>query len=119
MAADGRIEELLSSMRLTSEARRKWDLKCGGDKARCGLKYHHVFTRLGLDEMDWEGPFDSLSKSQRNILIKGELIRTYDGMSNSDKTDIKKRLGLSSFSSKWFKLLADDKKKLLNYVLGN
>lgn len=62
--------------------------------------------------------FDHLNKFQRNILIKGELIRTYDALPNTEKTKIMRKLELSKFASKWYKLEPEDKKKLLNYVIN-
>ena len=98
------VNNILSHKSIVKRAEEKWNLKSSVDKVRSGHKYRHIFEKL---------------KSQVNILVKGELIRTYDSMSNKDKTHLKERFGLSSFSSKWFRLPSCDKKILLNSILKN
>ena len=108
---------VLSYGTIVERAKEKWNSKTSIERIRCGNKYRHVFEKLKLPSVNWENTFDDLSQSQTNILIKGELIRTYDSMSNREKTNIKNKYGLSSFSSKWFRLAPCDKKILLNSVL--
>ena len=108
---------LLSRETIVSKAREKWDAKTSTEKIRSSHKYKHIFDKLNLPLVDWNNEFSNLSKSQTNILIKGELIRTYDSMPNREKTKIKNQFGLSTFSSKWFRLSPSDKKILLNSVL--
>ena len=115
--SNGNIDNILSHESIVKRARDKWDLKGSTERVRSGHKYHHIFEKLNLPSVDWDNSFDDLSKSQINILIKGELIRTYDSMPNKQKTRIKERFGLSCFSSKWFRLPSCDKKILLNSVL--
>jgi hypothetical protein len=114
---NGNVINILSRDTIIKKAREKWNSKGSVDKNRCGNKYRHVFEKLKLPQVSWDNPFDELSKSQINILIKGELIRTYDSMPNRDKTRIKEHFELSEFSSKWFRLSPSDKKILLNSVL--
>ena len=113
------VNNILSHESIVKRAEEKWNLKSSVDKVRSGHKYRHIFEKLNLPSVDWDNKFSELSKSQANILIKGELIRTYDSMSNKDKTRLKERFGLSSFSSKWFRLPSCDKKILLNSILKN
>lgn len=110
-------ETLLSRKSIVSRAKEKWDAKPSAEKVRSSRKYKHIFEKLHLPSVDWNNEFSKLSKSQTNILIKGELIRTYDSMPNREKTKIKNKFGLSSFSSKWFRLSPSDKKILLNSIL--
>jgi len=118
MAENNEIAEtLLSRESIVSRAKEKWDAKPSTEKVRSSHKYKHIFEKLKLPSVDWNNEFSKLSKSQTNILIKGELIRTYDSMPNREKTKIKNQFGLSSFSSKWFRLSPSDKKILLNSVL--
>ena len=111
------INNVLSHESIVKRAEEKWNLKSSVDKVRSGYKYRHIFNKLNLPSVDWDNKFSELSKGQTNILIKGELIRTYDSMPNWEKTRIKEHFGLSSFSSKWFRLPSCDKKILLNSVL--
>ena len=108
---------LLSRECIVKRAKEKWDSKTSNEKLRSSHKYKHVFEKLNLPSVDWDNEFSKLSKSQANILIKGELIRTYDSMSNKDKTKIKNEFGLSAFSSKWFRLPSSDKRILLNSII--
>jgi hypothetical protein len=110
-------ETLLSRESIVSRAKEKWDTKPSAEKVRSSHKYKHIFEKLKLPSVNWDNEFSKLSKSQTNILIKGELIRTYDSMPNREKTKIKNHFGLSSFSSKWFRLSPSDKKILLNSIL--
>lgn len=116
---DDNVNTILSHDTIVKRAEEKWNSKSSTDKIRSGYKYRHIFEKLKLPSVDWDNAFSELSKSQVNILVKGELIRTYDSMSNKDKTRLKERFGLSSFSSKWFRLPSCDKKILLNSVLKN
>ena len=108
---------LLSRDCIVERAKEKWNSKTLSEKIRSSHKYRHVFEKLNLPSVSWNNEFSKLSKSQANILIKGEVIRTYDSMSNKDKTKIKNEFGLSAFSSKWFRLPSSDKRILLNSVL--
>jgi len=112
-------ENKLSKNPIKKKARERWDNKTPSERFRTSLKYKHIFVKYNLPSNDWSNCFNKLSKHQRNILIKGELIRTYDALPNVEKTIIKKRFGLSNFASKWFKLSPQDKKILLNAVLSN
>ena len=107
----------LSKTEIVARAKEKWDAKPSAEKVRSSHKYKHIFEKLKLPSVNWDNEFSKLSKSQTNILIKGELIRTYDSMPNREKTKIKNHFGLSSFSSKWFRLSPSDKKILLNSIL--
>ena len=109
--------KLLSRKSIIDRARNRWNSKTKIEKIRSGHKYKHIFERLKIPTVDWNCEFSKLSKKQANILIKGELIRTYDSMPNKDKTYIKNCFGLSVFSSKWFRLPSCDKKILFNSVL--
>ena len=108
---------VLSRDSIVERAKEKWDSKPSLEKLRSSHKYKHIFERLKLTSVECDNEFEKLSKNQINILVKGELIRTYDSMSNKDKTRIKNDFGLSTFSSKWFRLPPCDKKILLNSVI--
>lgn len=107
----------LSSILPTDDIRDKtieqWNRKLEKDKIRIAKKYSHLFG-----EIEWNVDFEKLSERQQEILLKGELIRRYDSLTNKDKTIIKNELKMSQFQSKWFKLNYGDKHKLLNYVLN-
>jgi hypothetical protein len=109
---------ILSKGAIIERAKDKWDSKGEIKRLMCGKKYQHIFDTLKLKMSPWSNNFEKLTQSQKSILIKGELIRTYDGLSNSQKTSLKKQFGLSSFSSKWYKLTPSDKKLLLNSILN-
>lgn len=113
------IGDLLSRNTIEKRAKARWDSKSEPERIRASSKYRHVFEKFKLSHNSWNGSFDSLKRAQRNILMKGELIRTYDALSNKQKTEIKKKFGLSTFSSKWFRLPSNDKKKLLELVLSD
>lgn len=99
-------------------AETKWNKKSTEERLKHSSKYKFLNSNLVKHLADWSNKFEDLSKIQQNILIKGELIRTYDALPNTEKTIIMRRLCLSSFSSKWYRLKSVDKKKLLNYVLN-
>lgn len=111
------FNDILSHETIVENAKEKWNSKSSAEKLRSGQKYRHIFEKLKIPSVDWDNTFSKLSSGQMNILIKGELIRTYDSMSNREKTKLKEHFGLSAFSSKWFKLPSCDKKILLNSVL--
>ena len=109
---------ILSKGAIVERAKEKWNSKGERKRLMCGKKYQHIFDTLKLEMTPWSNNFEKLTQSQRSILIKGELIRTYDGLPNSEKTNLKNQFGLESFSSKWYKLGSKDKKILLNSILN-
>ena len=119
---DSRHMETETTMPLSAEsikrlAKEKWDTKSEELRAFSGRKYMPFFARLRLPMNPWELSFDELTEAQRNVIIKGELIRTYDSLPNSEKTKLKELLGLSEFKSKWFRLGSRDKRILLGTIL--
>ena len=102
---------------IVQKAKLFWNSKDRDTRIRIGNKYHHIVSRFGINTDDWIGGFDTLSKVQQNLIIKGELIRFYESLPNTDKTTIMFDFSLSTFSSKWYKLPGKDKKILLNYIL--
>ena len=110
-------KDYLSRDLIVKRAEEKWNSKAPSERIRSSHKYKHIFDKLKLPSVEWDNEFSKLSSSQTNILIKGELIRTYDSMPNKHETKIKNKLGLSTFSSKWYRLPPSDKKILLNSVL--
>ena len=117
MSENESIDNLLSHASIENRASIKWDSKTISERLHASCKYKHIFVKHHLPCNDWSNAFNKLTNHQKNILIKGELIRTYDSLPNSYKTKIKQEFGLSHFSSKWFKLLPQDKKKLLTSIL--
>jgi len=113
------ISNLLSHTSIEKRASDRWNKKTVTERLHASSKYKHIFAKYHLPTKDWSNIFNELTSHQRNILLKGELIRTYDALANTDKTKIKNQFGLSHFSSKWFKLSPQDKKTLLNSVLHN
>lgn len=114
MSEDNRFDRLSINIR----AKTKWNKKDKDSRLKASHKYHFLFSSRNWKENDWSGDFDSLNDKQKNLIIKGELIRTYDSLPNIDKTKIKSKLQLNKFSSKWYRLTSKDKKKLLNYILS-
>jgi hypothetical protein len=102
---------------IVQKAKLFWNSKDKNARIRIGSKYQHIVSRFGIKIDDWISGFDSLTKVQQNLIIKGELIRFYDSLPNIDKTTIMFDFNLSTFSSKWYKLPGKDKKILLNYIL--
>jgi hypothetical protein len=111
-------KNFLSKIEIIARAKEKWDSKSDQKKLMCGRKYQHIFDRLNLKAECWSNNFDNLTFSQKSVLIKGELIRTYDGLSYHDRAIIRRLYGLERFSNRWFKLSPRDKKLLLNSVLN-
>ena len=109
--------QALDKSEILSKAKYNWDNKPNAKKIRAGSKYNRFLNSFKFPINDWENNFDNLTKQQQNILLKGELIRTYDSYPNIIKTNIMRKFGLSSFHSKWYKLPSEDKKILLNYVI--
>ena len=113
-----RKAKLLSQDEIREMAIKRWDSKTPSERLKASSKYKHIFIKHNLPSNDWTNAFNDLTDSQKSILLKGELIRTYDAMSNHIKSKIKSEFGLTEFSSKWFKLSPKNKKKLLTSVLG-
>ena len=114
---DIKFEEVFNKETIIKRAKENWDFKTKLDKIKASHKYNHIFIKQKVIINDWNDIFDNLAVPQKKILIKGELIRTYDGLPNRDKTKIKKMFDLSTFSSKWYRLPKSDKNKLLKFVI--
>ena len=106
-------DDILSQEAIVCRAEKNWNERDERKRVSAGIKYKHIFEKFGMPENDWKNDFAELSDPQKSILIKGELIRTYDNLPNPKKSALKRHLGLSTFSTKWFKLPPGDKKKLL------
>lgn len=119
MNENEKANNLLTYSSLEKRASDRWNKKTITERLRASSKYKHIFLKYHLPSNDWSNIFNGLTSQQKNILLKGELIRTYDALANTDKTKIKNKFGLSHFSSKWFKLSPQDKKTLLNSILHN
>lgn len=114
------LKDIFSKESIIKRAKENWDLSSTFYKVKkAPKKYNHIFRGKNIVINDWNNIFDNLAVPQKRILIKGELIRTYDDLPNSDKTKIKKLLNLSVFSSKWYRLPKEDKNKLLKHIYVN
>lgn len=113
---DNPTSTILSRKAIIGRAEKNWNDRDETKRIRAGNKYKHIFQKFHMPENDWKNDFDKLTESQQSILVKGELIRTYDGLPNRKKTMLKHQLGLSVFSTKWFKLPPGDKKTLLTSI---
>ena len=111
------LDAHLSQVDIIERARHKWNQRSSVDKIRCSAKYCHIFSKMGFQPKTWDAEFSNLDSRQKNILIKGELIRTYDALPNQVKTKLKEEYGLTTFASKWFRLPPCDKKKLLMEII--
>lgn len=114
------LTEIFNKESIKKRAETLWNEKSLKSKQACGCKYTHIFEKYHPKHVNcsWECQFSGLSKPQQIILTKGELIRTYDSLSNHDKTKIKNQLNLSTFATKWYKLPSEDKQKLLKFVIN-
>ena len=110
-------ESILNKTEILERAKNKWNDKTESKKIKAGTKYQRFLDKFNFTISNWDNCFDELTKYQQNIIIKGELIRTYDSLPNISKTRIMRDFGLSSFSSKWYKLPSSDKKILLNHLI--
>lgn len=111
------LNDVFNKESINSRAKEHWDYKDEQSRIKSGHKYNHIFVDKKDIIHDWSNIFDNLSKQQQAILIKGELIRTYDALPNIDKTILKNKFKLSVFASKWYKLPSSDKNKLLKFVI--
>lgn len=111
------LYNIFNKKSINDRAKEHWDYKDKRSRLKSSHKYRHIFKNKNVLLCSWDGMFDELSKPQQSLLIKSELIRTYDGLPNIDKTELKNRFKLSMFASKWYKLSSSDKSKLLKFVL--
>lgn len=111
------LKTIFSKDAIIQRAQEFWDYKTPKEKIKLVKKYKHI-SGIGEYTIDsWLTDFALLNHDQHTMIVKGELIRTYDSLPNIDKTRIKQMFKLSIFSSKWYKLPHKDKSKLLNYFL--
>ena len=110
------IEDILDKKQIRERASNRWDSFNPIERIRESRKYSHI-TNYRVSE--WVSEFNFLDESKKNILIKGELIRTYDNMLLSDKKKLTNEAHLSKFETKWVKFSSVDKDKLLTYILDD
>ena len=116
--ADITVKSIFNRKAIEQRAQENWDFKNQRSRTSCGRKYNHIFVKHKMTMNPWENDFYGLSPSQQKLLLKSEIIRTYDALPNSDKSKIKFSLGLSTFASKWYKLPSEDKKKILKVIIN-
>ena len=81
-----KLIDIFNKESIQKRAKEYWDCKDEQCKVKCGNRYNHIFeNKIGVS-YTWNKSFDFLSKPQQTIIIKGELIRTYDALPNIDKT---------------------------------
>lgn len=114
---DIKLNDIFNKKSIRHRAKEHWDFKSESSRIKSSNKYKHIFSNKNVILQEWNKTFDELSKPQQVLLVKSELIRTYDALPNIDKTKLKKQFSLSKFSSKWYKLPSSDKSKLLMFVL--
>jgi hypothetical protein len=81
------IEDILDKKQIQERAAMRWNSFTPIERLRESKKYGHI-TAHG--NAGWVLEFDYLDPPKQNILIKGELIRTYDKMLMSDKKKVDK-----------------------------
>ena len=108
------IEDILDKKQVQDRAAVRWNSFGPIERLKEGHKYGHITQ---IKNSDWVLDFDQLTPFIQNILVKGELIRTYDNMLMSDRKKLTNEAHLSKFETKWFKFSSVDKEKLLKYVL--
>lgn len=116
--ADLTLNDIFNQESVKKRAREHWNYKDENSRLLSGKKYNHIFIKHNMSMNDWRNEFDGLSSSQQKLLIKSEIIRTYDSLPNTDKSKIKSSFKLSIFASKWFKLPSEDKKKILKCMIN-
>lgn len=112
-----KLFDIFNKNSINDRAKENWNFKSEMSKIRASNKYKHIFKERNVNISDWNNIFEKLSRPQQVLLIKSELIRTYDALPNTDKTKLMIKFNLSSFATKWYKLSSSDKNKLLKYVL--
>ena len=85
------LSDVFNRTSIYLRAKEHWDFKCVKERLRCGKKYSHIFGDKDSSLVDWSNPFESLSLKQKKLIIKGELIRTYDSLPNIDKAYIQNK----------------------------
>ncbi len=109
---------MINGIEISNRAKIKWNSKSPELRTKSGIKYRFAIEKVHQQVKDWTLDFDELSDFQKNMLIKGELIRTYDSLSVTQKKKIVNSLHLSKLSWKWYKMPSEDKKILLKYVFN-
>lgn len=112
------LKDVFNDGSIMARAKDNWNFKSKISRQMCGKKYSHIFMKHNLKMNDWINDFDDLSISQQKLLLKSEIIRTYDSLPNTDKSKIKNKIKLTVFASKWYKLPSEDKKKILKLLIS-
>jgi hypothetical protein len=110
------LDDLLIRNYISQRAREKWDLENEEEKVEKGIKYAHLFSKNN-NVLDWKVDYEELSKGQQTVLMQGEIIRTYNLLSFTEKKKLQNKLKLSRSPNKWFNLPSVDKQKILKEVL--
>ena len=109
------FEDIIDKNHIKLRAERFWNEQNQIQRIKEGKKYIHACN--GLHPIDWVYDFKHLNERQQNVIIKGELIRTYDNMLISDKKKLTNEACLSKFETKWYKMSPKDKNKILKHIL--
>ena len=110
------LDDLLIRNYVSQRTREKWDRE-GDEYKECrGAKYAHIFKNPN-NVLNWKVDFSELSRGQQSVLMKREIINTYDLLSHEEKKKLQDKLNLSRSPNKWFNLPPKDKKKILKVIL--
>lgn len=112
---DSELQRLISPPNLIKRAMEDWESKEDIEKIRKSKKYKHIFIQKNIPCKSWLIPFNEMTTFQKNLIIKAEIIRMYDALSNSDKSRLIPIYNIKVFATKWHKLKYSDKIRILNY----
>lgn len=110
------LDDLLIRNYVSQRTREKWNNEDDENKEYRGLKYAHLFQKSN-NVLDWKVDYSDLTKGQQSLLMKREIINTYDLLSHEEKKKLQNQLKLSRSPNKWFNLPPRDKAKILKVVL--
>ena len=110
-----KLDNFISKEEILNRAKENWNGKTIQDKILKSRRYKHIFLENKMPLISWLKDFDELNQFQQNLLIKGEIIRTYNSLPNTYKAKLVLRWNLSKFSSKWHNLPYEDKINILKW----
>lgn len=112
------LKDLIDKDLIEAKAIVNWQMLPSIKKKQKSYKYNQVLTnQWRVDSTkNWSCKYIDLTVEQKRLLLKKELINTYNALSEDDKLLLEQYLNLDKAAKEWVSLSSDDKKKLIQLI---
>ena len=110
-----KLDDYVSLESIRKRAIENWDNKTVDEKRKKSERYKHVSEIYGYYGLKWNKSFLELNDFQQMVVMKAEIIRTYDMLNVYYRKVFNEYLGLEENAKKWHLLSFKSKNKIMEH----